>query len=263
MGKKGKKSKNGVKMKGQHQQQHVALPTHDNNSNGLEDGDELAFIQKDKRGQFCKPTTNIPLLLPKKTNMTLDAQAMQQKLLSIPTKKRTATAERLIQAEKMIDDIGKLQLDRKDDYNSENFVDIGTLKSDKSYIRECVLWIQAFVSSDFHVGCTKPVLLGSPLPECSTHITSLRPLDINEPQLMNVDALSFVVLLATATRMIHPQIRLSLQIVHELHAHALYMDFDELQQHEETKELDESYLRFALAWVGIKCSRRMYLLSPI
>jgi len=261
MGKKGKKAKSGGKVKGQQHQQHAVLPTHEinnNNSDSLVDGDELAFIQKDKRGQFCKPTTNGPLLLPKKTNMTLDAQAMQQKLLSIPTKKRTPTAERLIQAEKMMDNIGKLQLDRKDYYNNERFVDIGTLKADESYVKECTLWIQAFVSSDFHVGCTKSVLIGSPMPECSIHITSLRPLDINEPQLMNVDALSFVVLLATAIRMIHPQIRLSLQIVYELHAHALYMDFDELQQHEEAKEIDESYLRFALAWVGIKCARRMY-----
>ena len=71
---------------------------------------------------------------------------------------------------------------------------------------------------------------------------------------MNVDALSFVVLLATAIRLLMTQRRFSLQIAYELHAHAEgkydWLDFDELQNHGETEELDESFLRFALACWG-------------
>lgn len=161
----------------------------------------------------------------------------------------------------MMDDIERIQSDR-DHYNDENMVDIDTLKTDESYIRECVLWIKAFTTSDFRIGCTHQALYGSPMPSCWMHITSLHPLDENKPQLMNLDALCFVILLATAMRLSSTRERFSLQIVHELHAHADgsydWLDFDELQHHGETMELDEPFLRFALAWVGIKRARTMY-----
>ena len=67
---------------------------------------------------------------------------------------------------------------------------------------------------------------------------------------MNIDALSFVILLATSMRLTRsPRQRYALNVAHELHAHADgkydWLDFDELQNHNETMELDEPYLRFA------------------
>ena len=262
MGKKGKKATHGGKKKTK-QSQHIPPSVNENNNdNGIcqEVVDELDFIMKDKRGQFCNEIIHEKLLLPDKPKMTLDPLAMKQKLLSIPTNERTATAERLIKAQSMMDDIEKIQSDRDDDDN-KNEKNIDILKTDKSYLRECVLWIKAFTSSDYRVSCTREVLFGSPLPSSWAHIT-LSPLEDNEPQLMNVDALSFVVLLATAIRLLMTQRRFSLQIAYELHAHAEgkydWLDFDELQNHGETEELDESFLRFALACVGIKGARAMY-----
>ena len=80
---------------------------------------------------------------------------------------------------------------------------------------------------------------------------------------MNIDALSFVILLATSIRLARSLgQRFALNVAHELHAHADgkydWLDFDELQNHNETMELDEPYLRFALAWVGIKNARTLY-----
>jgi len=258
MGKKGKKSKSGGKVIVE--SSHITVPTNETNNNsnsGVVDEDGLAYIHKDKRTQICKDlSNNESLLLPKKPDLTIDPRSMHQRLLSVPINKRTTTAKRIIKAQEMIDDIERIQTNRGKDYNNEDFVDIDTLKADESYIRECVLWIQAIISSDYRAGSSQPVLFGSPTPSCWAHITSLHPLDDNEPQLMNVDALSFIILLATAMRV--DEERLSLQIVHELHAHASYIDFDELHQHEETKELDESYLRFALASVGVKRARALY-----
>ena len=226
------------------------------------DGDDLAFLKQ--RRQFVDGSSCETPLYPRKPNMSLDPLAMQQKLLALPPKKRSATAERLIQANKMMMDIDKLQEERGEHYDDRH-VDINILKSDPSYIQECVLWIKAFVSSDFRLVYNSTSTCGSkysPLPSCWSHITKLRPLTDNEPQLMRIDAMSFVILLAAAMRLGVPQERFSLQIVHELHAHAEmkydYLDFDDLKSHEETRDLDESYLRFALAWVGIKRARAMY-----
>ena len=133
--------------------------------------------------------------------------------------KRSATATRLIEANQMLNDIEKIQKERGD-YYDDNHVDISLLKSDSSYIRECVLWIEAYVSSNFRIPVDTSLLVGSPLPSCWMHITSLHPLSDNRPQLMRVDAISFVILLAAAVRLGQPQERFSLQVVHELHAHA-------------------------------------------
>jgi len=167
----------------------------------------------------------------------------------------------------MIIDIENMQQERgsrRYQYD-DNLVDINILKNDPSYIQECVLWIKAFISSDFRLCFSTSVSVASkhsPLPSCWLHITSLHLLTDNEPQLMRVDALSFVILLAAAIRLGVPKERFSLQIVHELHAHAAgnydWLDFDDLKSHEETRDLDEPYLRFALAWVGIKRARAMY-----
>ena len=50
---------------------------------------------------------------------------------------------------------------------------------------------------------------------------------------MRLDEVSFVILLAAAIRLGQPKERFSLQIVHELHAHADgkydWLDFDELK----------------------------------
>jgi|AntRauTorckE5430_2_1112549.scaffolds.fasta_scaffold07850_2 hypothetical protein len=195
--------------------------------------------------------------------MNLDPSAMQRKLLSLPPERRSATAERLIKADTMQKDIEKLQKERGDYYNDNDHVDINILKTDPSYIRECVLWIKAFISSDFRMAFDTSVVIGSPMPSCSMHITQLHPLSENEPQLMRLDALSFVILLAAAMRSPNPNFdRFSLQIIHELHAHADgkydWLDFDDLKGIEETRDLDEPYLRFALASVGIKRARGMY-----
>eukprot|EP00578_Thalassiosira_sp_NH16_P009850 CAMPEP_0181114906 /NCGR_PEP_ID=MMETSP1071-20121207/21152_1 /TAXON_ID=35127 /ORGANISM="Thalassiosira sp., Strain NH16" /LENGTH=547 /DNA_ID=CAMNT_0023199085 /DNA_START=138 /DNA_END=1781 /DNA_ORIENTATION=- len=239
--------------------QPLLLRNNNSNSNSKPptQGTRLAFLEKSKRQVSINATYNEPLILPKKPNMTLDAMGV------VPPKKRTATAtaERLIRAIEMIEDIEKLQAGRVP--SGEDLVDIHALMADGSYIRECVLWIRAYISSDFRVPCKAHLLFGSPLPSCWTHITSLCPLEDNGPQLMRVDALSFVILLAAAIRMSSPgRERFSLQIVHELHAHAEgnydWLDFDDLRRHEETKGLDEAYLRFATAWVGIKRARALY-----
>ena len=112
MGKKGKKATHGGKKKTK-QSQHIPPSVNENNNdNGIcqEVVDELDFIKKDKRGQFCNEIINEKLLLPNKPRMTNDPLAMKQKLLSIPTNERTATAERLIKAQSMMDDIEKIQL---------------------------------------------------------------------------------------------------------------------------------------------------------
>ena len=167
MGKKGKKASNGEKKK--KQSQHTALSVHENNNaNGIIDqqqvADELAFIQKDKRLEFCNDLTNHKLLLPNKPDMNINPSVMRQQLLS--TNEQTTTSKRLIRAQNMMDEIDKIQSDRGDYYKNEKIVDISTLKNDESYIRECVLWIKAFTSSDFHVLIVKKTLDGSPLPSC-------------------------------------------------------------------------------------------------
>eukprot|EP00986_Skeletonema_menzelii_P009825 scaffold4586_cov152-Skeletonema_menzelii.AAC.5 len=232
------------------------------NNNDINNGDELSFIRKENRQQLSSGTCNEPTLFPPKPNMFLDPNRMRNKLYNSSPKNRSATATRLIQADQMLIEIEKIQKERGKDYYDDNLVDISLLKSDSSYIRECVLWIKAYVSTDFRVPCPSDLLIGSPLPECWTHITSLHPLSDNRPQLMRVDAFSFVILLAAAIRLGQPQERFSLQIVHELHAHAEgkydWLDFDDLKSHDELRELDEAYLRFALAWTGIKRARAMY-----
>ena len=167
MGKKGKKASNGEKKK--KQLQHTALSVHENNNaNGIIDqqqvADELAFIQKDKRLEFCNDLINHKLLLPNKPDMNINPSVMRQQLLS--TNEQTTTSKRLIRAQNMMDEIDKIQSDRGDYYKNEKVVDISTLKNDESYIRECVLWIKAFTSSDFHVLIVKKTLDGSPLPSC-------------------------------------------------------------------------------------------------
>ncbi len=235
-----------------------------NNSINVDDsGDELSFLSKENRQQLSNGASyyNEPTLFPKKPSMSHDPMRMQNMLLNSLPKNRSATAKRLIEAHQMLNDIEKIQKERGD-YYDENLVDISLLKRDSSYIRECVLWINAYVSSDFRIGCPMELFIGSPLPSCWTHITSLNPLSDNKPQLMRVDAVSFVILLAAAIRLGQPKERFSLQIVHELHAHADgkydWLDFDELKSHDETRELNEAYLRFALAWTGIKRARSMY-----
>ena len=113
------------------------------------DGDGLAFIQKDMRGQMTKPNSE-RALFPNKPNMTLDPHRMRRKLLALPPNMRSATAERLIQAYGMMDDIEKLQKERGDRYDDDH-VDIDILKDDPSYIKECALLIKSYVSSDFRV----------------------------------------------------------------------------------------------------------------
>jgi hypothetical protein len=238
-----------------------------NNSNdsAVVDGDDLAFLKNDQRGHFVNGASyNEPPLFPKKPNMNLDPLGMRQTLLALPPNKRSATAERLVQANKMMFEIENLQQERGAHYDDKH-VDINILKTDPSYIQECVLWIKAFISSDFRLCFSTSETIpsrNSPLPSCWCSITSLHLLTDNEPQLMRVDALSFVILLAAAMRLGVPQERYSLHIVHELHAHAEgkydWLDFDDLKSHEETRDLDEPYLRFALAWVGIKRARAMY-----
>jgi len=53
-----------------------------------------------------------------------------------------------------------------------------------------------------------------------------------------------------------------LQIVHELHAHAVgeydWLDFDALEECEDTEGLDGPFLRFSLASIGIKLARSLY-----
>ena len=224
--------------------------------------DDLAYLKQ--RRQLVNRESETPIF-PPKPNMCLDPSAIQRKLLSLPPTKRSATAERLIRANVMMMEIDKLQADREERYD-DGHVDIDILKTDRSYMRECVLWIKAFISSNFRLGFKSSTIVASkcsPLPLQSLHITQLFPLTENETQLMNLDALSFVIMLAAAMRLGGaPHERFSLQIVHELHAHAERMhdclDFHDLQSHEETKDLDEPYLRFALAWVGIKRARAMY-----
>ena len=132
-----------------------------------------------------------PVRLPNKP-ITLDPLTMQQTLFACPPEKRTAAAERLLRAHNMMDDIEQIQRARRggrdvgedeDEDEDESLVDIRVLKTDPSYVRECVLWIQASASSDFRVAYTQEALSGSPLPSCWTHITSLHPLDDHTPQL--------------------------------------------------------------------------------
>ena len=208
------------------------------------------FLKQEKRRQINPDEQyfNEPLLLPDKPNMCLDQTAglaLKESLLSLPAENRTATSDRLVKAYGMFDEIEELQKSRSgyegSDRRRSGMVNINVLKSDSSYIRECVLWIKAFISSDFRAFAPAYVQrAGSPLPDCWTHITSLHTLDENEPQLVNLDSLSFVILLATAIRLTGQE-RFSLQIVHELHAHAEggSLDFDELKNHEETLDLDE------------------------
>ena len=97
MGKKGKKASNGEKKK--KQSQHTALSVHENNNaNGIIDqqqvADELAFIQKDKRLEFCNDLINHKLLLPNKPDMNINPLVMRQQLLS--TNEQTTTSKRLI-----------------------------------------------------------------------------------------------------------------------------------------------------------------------
>ena len=166
MGKKGKKASNSGKKK--KQSRDTSLPVLENNdANGIIDqqvADELAFIRKDKRLEFCNDLINHKLLLPNKPDMNINPLVMRQQLLS--TNEQTTTSKRLIRAQNMIDEIDKIQSDRGDYYKNEKVVDISTLKNDESYIRECVLWIKAFTSSDFHVLIVKKTLDGSPLPSC-------------------------------------------------------------------------------------------------
>jgi hypothetical protein len=234
----------------------------DDKNGSSNDNDELNFLYKENRQQFMNGASyNQPTLFPKKPNMFSDPVGMRDKLHNLSPEKRSATATRLIEANQMLNDIEKIQKERGD-YYDDNHVEISLLKSDSSYIRECVLWIKAYVSSNFRIPVDTSLLVGSPLPSCWMHITSLYPLSDNRPQLMRVDAISFVILLAAAVRLGQPKERFSLQVVHELHAHADgkydWLDFDDLKSHDETRDFDEAYLRFALAWTGIKRARSMY-----
>ncbi|KAL7535378.1 hypothetical protein ACHAWF_005149 [Thalassiosira exigua] len=216
-----------------------------------------------QRGEISKPgPAEEPLLLPEKPDMVRHGTALRPRLFEVPAKERTVMATRLVRAYDMIDEIEKLQEARqvRDPERHCERRDIGELASDGTYVQECALWIRAYVSSDFRVGVSAGALDGSPLPSCWTHITSLRPLEENKPQLMNMDVVCFVILLATAIRLMPRQERGSLHVVHELHAHAKggWLDFDELNRHGETKGLDEAFLRFALASVGVKQSRTLY-----
>ena len=97
MGKKGKKASNSGKKK--KQSQDTSLPVlENNNANGIIDqqqvADELAFIQKDKRLEFCNDLINHKLLLPNKPDMNINPLVMRQQLLS--TNEQTTTSKRLI-----------------------------------------------------------------------------------------------------------------------------------------------------------------------
>jgi len=60
-----------------------------NNDNALE-GDDLAFLKKDQRGQFINGASyNEPPLFPSKPNMNLDPWGMRQTLLALPPNKRS------------------------------------------------------------------------------------------------------------------------------------------------------------------------------
>ncbi|KAL3785997.1 hypothetical protein ACHAWO_012195 [Cyclotella atomus] len=96
-----------------------------------------------------------------KPNMTLNPSSMLEKLLSIHPNERTATAERMYSANLMIQEIESLQCHTKSD---DTLVDINTLKNDSTYLQECVLWIKAFISSDFRIPCASGVLFVSPVP---------------------------------------------------------------------------------------------------
>ena len=74
MGKKGKKASNSGKKK--KQSRDTSLPVLENNdANGIIDqqvADELAFIRKDKRLEFCNDLINHKLLLPNKPDMNIN-----------------------------------------------------------------------------------------------------------------------------------------------------------------------------------------------
>ena len=117
---------------------------YNNNINVDDSGDGLSFLSKENRQQLSNGASyyNEPTLFPQKPSMSHDPMRMQDLLLNSSPKNRSATANRLIEAHQMLNDIEKIQKERGD-YYDENLVDISLLKRDSSYIRECVLWIKA------------------------------------------------------------------------------------------------------------------------
>jgi hypothetical protein len=169
------------------------------------------------------------------------------------------TEKRFVQAYKILDKIKDL---RSNPISQDGDADINELLEDENYVQKCVWFIQANILTDYRLMISPHAIVKSiPGPTCWSCVTELRPLESNDPQLLNVCAQSFVILLAcSVTLLVTQSDRFALQLVHELHAHAdgNYIKWEDLEKHIATKTLSEDYLRFALASVGVKAARSLY-----
>lgn len=148
------------------------------------------------------------------------------------------------------------------------------------YTHTCILYIRSCVSTDFRLP-VKGWIREFEMPDCVFHVTNLEPLGQGSTQLLDLDPHTFVDLLASTIVLYQIGMAdLALKMVHELHLHAekvgpewwaelleedtdddsLIIDAFDIGGHEVYVKdwKTETYLRFALATLGTKVSRKLY-----
>jgi hypothetical protein len=216
-------------------------------------------------GLYSKPTEHRKI-----PDMTPNGDLLKSSVLRA-SKNPSATAKRFVKAYQLVDSMeaNAVILGRRYDCSgSQGDPTILELKKDVIYMKQCVSLIEAMSLTDQRVAVTSSVVENFPLPSCWCHVITLAPLEGKNSvrQLGNLNAESFVVLLATAivvamTNSSH----LALLILHELRIHAegnfaelVWEDLEFTPIDSLATKPTEAGLRFALGMVGVKMARRLY-----
>jgi hypothetical protein len=216
-------------------------------------------------GLYCKLTEHRKI-----PNLTTNVALFKSSVLGASNP--SATAKRFVQAYRLVDSMEANADVLGSRYDCKgNDLPIGELKKDVIYMKQCVSPIEAMSLTDHRVAVSSiigEIVKNFPLPSCWCHVITLAPLEgeDSERQLGNLNAESFVVLLATAivlSMTISPH--LALLVLHELRIHAEgnfaeleWEDLEFIPVESIATRPTEASLRFALGMVGVKMARQLY-----
>jgi hypothetical protein len=237
------------------------------NNNASRQHGGVAGELEETREFYSKPTEHRKL-------PTRNPDGVLLKSAVLGVSKPSATAKRFVQAYQLVDcmeanaDILGVRYGARGDDTRVDDVNIGELKNDVIYMKQCVSLIQALSLTDFRTSISGVIFQNFPLPTCWCQFTTLAPMEGKDSQIQlgKLDAKSFVVLLASAISLaMTTSPRYALPILHELRMQAEsnfaeieWENLESIQVESVATKPNETSLRFALSMVGIKMARQLY-----
>eukprot|EP00562_Extubocellulus_spinifer_P011313 CAMPEP_0178553268 /NCGR_PEP_ID=MMETSP0697-20121206/7729_1 /TAXON_ID=265572 /ORGANISM="Extubocellulus spinifer, Strain CCMP396" /LENGTH=591 /DNA_ID=CAMNT_0020186179 /DNA_START=115 /DNA_END=1890 /DNA_ORIENTATION=- len=201
-------------------------------------------------------------------DVNVDPLTLKRGVLGVEPDKRTTTCRRFVEAYNLLDGValrlGKAGAGGGCDART---VPVDVLTADSAHMTICADMLRAINLTDWRVAFTTDILQPLRIPTCFSSITraAFPAGSSSEICLANVGAKDFVCLLVAAVVGSFGRLASSsLRIVHELRVHAeegySWLDWNDLTnvKGSDGRPLTENEVRFALATVAIKVTRRMY-----